>query len=160
MDLVVNSLSILTAVFVTNRLATRFGLGVTLALVPLLMVGGWLAIAIAPGLILLIGLQIVRRSGNYAITRPAREMLFTSVTPSTRFKTKPVLDIVVYRGGDVLAGWTYTGLAQGVGLGLGSIAVVAAVLALIWTLVAIFLGVSYENHQKRTQCSAAPLSET
>jgi AAA family ATP:ADP antiporter len=160
MDLVVNSLSILTAVFITNRLATRFGLGITLALVPLLMVGGWLAIAIAPGLILLIGLQIVRRSGNYAITRPAREMLFTSVTPSTRFKTKPVLDIVVYRGGDVLAGWTYTGLAQGVGLGLGSIAVVAAVLALIWTLVAIFLGVSYENHQKRTQCSAAPLSET
>jgi AAA family ATP:ADP antiporter len=160
MDLVVNSLSILTAVFITNRLATRFGLGVTLALVPLLMVGGWLAIAIAPGLILLIGLQIVRRSGNYAITRPAREMLFTSVTPSTRFKTKPVLDIVVYRGGDVLAGWTYTGLAQGVGLGLGSIAVVAAVLALIWTLVAIFLGVSYENYQKRTQSSTAPLSET
>ena len=160
MDLVVNSLSILTAVFVTNRLATRFGLGVTLALVPLLMVGGWLAIAIAPGLILLIGLQIVRRAGNYAITRPAREMLFTNVTPSTRFKTKPVLDIIVYRGGDVLAGWTYTGLAQGVGLGLGSIAMVAAVLALMWTLVAIFLGISYENHQKRMQSCAAPLSET
>ena len=160
MDLAVNSLSILTAVFVTNRLATRFGLAITLALVPLLLVCGWLAVAIAPGLLLLIGLQIVRRAGNYAITRPGREMLFTSVTPSTRFKTKPVIDIVVYRGGDVLAGWTYTGLAQGVGLGLGAIAMVAAILALIWTLVAVFLGVSYENHQRRAQTSAAALSET
>ena len=160
MDLAVNSLSILTAVFVTNRLATRCGLAVTLALVPLLLVGGWLAVAIAPGLLLLIGLQIVRRAGNYAITRPGREMLFTSVTPGTRFKTKPVIDIVVYRGGDVLAGWTYTGLAQGIGLGLGAIAMVAAVLALIWTLVAIFLGVSYENHQNRAQDAAAQPSET
>ena len=160
MDLVVNSLSILTAVFVTSRLATRCGLAVTLALVPILLVGGWLAVAIAPGLILLIGLQIVRRAGNYAITRPGREMLFTSVTPATRFKTKPVIDIVVYRGGDVLAGWTYTGLAQGIGLGLGAIAMVAAVLALVWTLVAVFLGVSFENYQNRAVDTAARPAET
>jgi hypothetical protein len=37
---------------------------------------------------------------------------------------------------------------------------VAAVLALIWTLVAIFLGVSYENYQRRAQTSTAALSET
>jgi AAA family ATP:ADP antiporter len=160
MDLAVNSLSILTAVFVTGRLATRFGLAITLALVPLLLACGWLAVAIAPGLLLLVGIQIVRRAGNYAITRPGREMLFTRVSASTRFKTKPVIDIVVYRGGDVLAGWTYTGLAQGIGLGLGAIAIVATVLALIWTLVAIFLGVSFENRQNRAQTSAAPLSET
>jgi len=160
MDLVVNTLSILTAVFVTNRLATRFGLAVTLALVPLLLVCGWLAVAIAPGLLLLVGLQIVRRAGNYAITRPGREMLFTRVPPMTRFKTKPIIDIVVYRGGDVLAGWTYTGLAQGIGLGLGAIALIAALLALAWTLVAVFLGVSYENHQTRAQAAAAPLPET
>ena len=160
MDLIVNTLSILTAVFVTNRLATRFGLAVTLALVPFLLVCGWLAVAIAPGLVVLICLQIVRRAGNYAITRPGREMLFTRVAPSTRFKTKPVIDIVVYRGGDVLAGWTYTGLAQGIGLGLGAIAMIAALMALLWTLVAVFLGLSYENHHNRGQTPAARFSET
>jgi AAA family ATP:ADP antiporter len=160
MDLAVNSLSILTAVLVTSRLATRCGLAITLALVPLLLVFGWLAVAIAPGILLLIGLQIVRRAGNYAITRPAREMLFTRVAPSTRFKTKPVLDIVVYRAGDVLAGWTYTGLAQGIGLGLGAIALVAALLALMWTLVAVYLGVSYENHQSTAHEPTAPVTET
>ena len=160
MDLIVNSLAILTAVFATSRLATHFGLAVTLALVPVLMVFGWMAVAVAPGLALLIGLQIIRRAGNYAITRPGREMLFTGVERETRFKTKPVIDIVVYRGGDVLAGWTYTGLAQGVGLGLGAIAIIAAAIALLWTLVAIFLGKHYEQNSNGLEPATRALTET
>ena len=152
MDLIVNTLAIFTALFATSRLATKFGLAVTLALVPVILIFGWIAVAIAPGLALLIGLQIIRRAGNYAITRPGREMLFTGVKRETRFKTKPVIDIVVYRGGDVLAGWTYTALAQGVGLGLGAIAIVAAVIACLWALVAIFLGSNYE----KTTCASNP----
>jgi AAA family ATP:ADP antiporter len=149
MDLIVNSLAILTALFATGRIATRFGLAVTLALVPAIMVLGWLAVALAPGLALLVGLQILRRAGNYAITKPGREMLFTGVPRETRFKTKPVLDIVIYRGGDVLAGWTYTALAQGVGLGLGALALAAAVIALAWTLVGVFLGNRHERGERR-----------
>ena len=160
MDLIVNSLAIFTAFFATGRLASKFGLAVTLALVPIILVFGWMAVAIAPGLALLIGLQITRRAGNYAITRPAREMLFTAVPRGTRFKTKPVIDIVVYRGGDVLAGWTYTGLAQGVGLGLGSMALIAALFALVWTAVAIFLGVSHDNYSKNPAPSGALETET
>ncbi|MDH3763258.1 MAG: MFS transporter [Gammaproteobacteria bacterium] len=159
MDLIVNSLAILTALFATSRLATHFGLAVTLALVPVLMVFGWLAVALAPGLAILVALQIVRRAGNYAITRPGREMLFTGVDRDTRFKTKPVIDIVVYRGGDVVAGWTYTGLAQGVGLGLGAIAIIAALIALLWTLVAIFLGNRYAKN-RAVESSTGVLTET
>jgi AAA family ATP:ADP antiporter len=159
MDLVVNTLAIFTALFATSRLATKFGLAVTLALVPVILVFGWIAVAIAPGLALLIGLQIIRRAGNYAITRPGREMLFTGVERETRFKTKPVIDIVVYRGGDVLAGWTYTALAQGVGLGLGAIAIVAALLACLWTLVAIFLGSYYEKNNPHRKSTRKTLTE-
>ena len=150
MDLIVNSLAIFTALFVTSRLATKCGLTVTLALVPVLMVFGWLTVAVAPALGILIGLQIIRRAGNYAVTRPGREMLFTAVPRETRFKTKPVIDIVVYRGGDVLAGWTYTGLAQGVGLGLGTMAMVAAIIAMMWTLVAVYLGTHFKNRNTST----------
>ena len=159
-DLAVNSLAILTALFATNRLATRFGLAITLALVPVILIFGWIAVALAPGLALLIGLQIIRRAGNYAITRPGREMLFTGVPTKTRFKTKPVIDIVVYRGGDVVAGWTYTGLAQGIGLGLGAIAMVAALLAMIWALVAIYLGIRFEKKSIGTEPPATVLTET
>ena len=97
MDLIVNSLAVLTAMFATSRLATRFGLAVTLSIVPVIIIAGWLAVAISPLLPVLMGLQIVRRAGNYAITRPGREMLFTQVSRDTRFRTKPVIDIVVYR---------------------------------------------------------------
>jgi len=160
MDLIVNSLAIVTALFATNRLATRFGLAVTLALVPVMMVFGWVAVAVAPGLALLVALQIVRRAGNYAITRPGREMLFTAVERETRFKTKPVIDIVVYRGGDVVAGWTYTGLAQGVGLGLGAIAIIAAIIALLWALVALFLGNQHAKNSGDVEAGDQVITET
>ncbi len=147
MDLIVNSLAIITAMFATSRLATRFGLAVTLSIVPILIVAGWLVVAVSPILMVLIGLQIVRRAGNYAITKPGREMLFTVVSRETRFKTKPVIDIVVYRGGDMLASWTYTGLAQGFGLGLAGIALTGMCIAILWTIVAIFIGTAYDNNR-------------
>jgi AAA family ATP:ADP antiporter len=156
MDLIVNSLAIFTALFATGRLTTKCGMAVTLALVPALLVFGWLAVAAIPGLAILIALQVIRRAGNYAITRPGREILFTGVPRETRFKTKPVIDIVVYRGGDVLAGWTYTALAQGIGLGLGSIAFIAATLALIWAIVGAKLGF----HHDREKESKSPTTET
>ena len=159
MDLAVNTLAIVTALFATGRLATRYGLAVTLALVPVIMVFGWLAVALAPGLAILVALQIVRRAGNYAITKPGREMLFTGVERATRFKTKPVIDIVVYRGGDVAAGWTYTALAQGVGLGLGAIALAAAAIALAWALVGLYLG-NYHERGRSGDAEPALLTET
>ena len=144
-DLAVNSLALVTALFVTGRLATRVGMSATLALIPLLMVGGWLVVALSPALAVLVGLQIVRRAGNYAITRPGREMLFTAVDTETRFKAKPVIDIVVYRGGDVATAWLYTALSTTLGIGLAGIAAFAAVVAAVWAAAGIFLGKSYDR---------------
>jgi AAA family ATP:ADP antiporter len=144
-DLAVNSLALVTALFVTGRLATRVGMSATLALIPLLMVGGWLVVALSPALAVLVGLQIVRRAGNYAITRPGREMLFTAVDTETRFKAKPVIDIVVYRGGDVATAWLYTALSTTLSIGLAGIAAFAAVVAAVWAAAGIFLGKSYDR---------------
>ena len=144
-DLAVNSLALLTALFATGRLATRFGMPTTLALIPALMVGGWVVVALSPVLAVLIGLQVTRRAGNYAITRPGREMLFTAVDAETRFKAKPVIDIVVYRGGDVLTAWLYTALTATLGLGLAGVAAVAAAFAAIWAGAGIFLGRKYDR---------------
>jgi len=144
-DLAVNSLAIFTAMFLTSRIATRFGMATTLALVPFLIVLGMLVIAISPVVAVVAGLQVARRAGNYAITRPGREMLFTVVDRETRFKAKPVIDIVLYRGGDMLTAWAFTLLTAGLGLGLGAVAVVGAVIAGIWAIVGIYLGRSYTH---------------
>jgi AAA family ATP:ADP antiporter len=146
-DLAVNLLAAVTALFATGRLATRAGMPTTLALIPLLMVGGWLVVAVSPALLVLVGLQIARRAGNYAITRPGREMLFTIVDAETRFKAKPVIDIVVYRGGDVATAWLYTSLTASLGLGLSGIAIISAMICAAWAASGAFLGRSYDNRE-------------
>ena len=155
MDWAVNFLAIGTAMFATGRIATRFGLAVTLALVPVVIVAGLLVVAMAPMIWVVVGLQVVRRAGNYAITRPGREMLFTVVDRETRFKAKPFIDIVVYRGGDMVTAWAFTGLTQGVGLGLGAVAAVGAGIAAIWAAVGAYLGRSYQRDHAEPESKAA-----
>lgn len=149
-DLAVNSLAILTALFATSRITTRFGMATTLALIPALMVGGWLIVAASPLLAVLIGLQTSRRAGNYAITRPGREMLFTVVNEETRFKAKPVIDIVLYRGGDMVTAWLYGALTATLGLGLAGVALFAAGVAAVWAMAGIYLGRAYQAHEQDT----------
>ena len=145
MDLAVNILTIATGLFATGRIVGKFGMPVTIALVPVLLCVGLLILAISPFLAAVVTLQIVRRAGNYAVTRPAREMLFTRVDRETRFKAKPVIDIVAYRGGDVLMAWLFTGLTQGLGLGLAAVAMVGAGIAALWSMVGIYLGRWFER---------------
>jgi AAA family ATP:ADP antiporter len=145
MDLAVNVLSIATGLFATGRLVSKFGMPVTIALVPLVICIGLLALAVSPFLAGVVILQVVRRAGNYAVTRPAREMLFTRVDRETRFKAKSVIDIVAYRGGDMLMAWLFTGLTQGLGLGLAAVAMVGAGIAALWSMVGIYLGRWFER---------------
>ncbi len=145
MDLAVNTLSLATGLFATGRIVSKFGMPVTIALVPVLICVGLIVIAISPLMAVVVGLQIIRRAGNYAVTRPAREMLFTRVDRETRFKAKPVIDIVAYRGGDTLMAWLFTGLTQGLGLGLAAVAIVGAGIAALWAIVGIYLGRWFER---------------
>ena len=142
-DLIVNILAIVTAIFFTSRITTRFGMPATLALIPMIMILGWIVVAISPILLFLIGLQIIRRAGNYSITKPGREMLFTLVDNEARYKVKPVIDIVVYRGGDMLTAWFYTFLTATIGLGLSGISIIATIIASFWALTGLYLGNRY-----------------
>ena len=126
---------------------------VTIALIPVMICAGLIIVAISPFLGAVIALQVTRRAGNYAVTRPAREMLFTRVDRETRFKAKPVIDIVAYRGGDMVMAWAFTGLTQGLGLGLAAVAAVGAGIAALWALVGLYLGrwFEQETHQASDQ---------
>ena len=153
MDLAVNVLSIAVGLFATGRLVGKFGMPVTIALIPVMICTGLIIVAISPFLGAVIALQVIRRAGNYAVTRPAREVLFTRVDRETRFKAKPVIDIVAYRGGDMLMAWAFTGLTQGLGLGLAAVAAVGAGIAALWAMVGIYLGrwFEQETHQAPDQ---------
>jgi len=157
-DLAVNILAIITAWFGTSRLTARLGMPKTLALVPAVITVLLLGLALTPLLWVVIGLQIVRRAGNYSITRPCREMLFTRLDRESRYKAKNVIDVAVYRGGDVIFAWMFTGLTQGLGLGLGAVAGVGALVAAIWTAIAFYLGRDFERAKADDNFPMQPLN--
>lgn len=155
-DSVVNWLTFGIGMFATGRIVTRFGMPFTLALIPVFVAIGLVILAFAPLLTVLLAFQVGRRAGNYAITRPGREMLFTAVDRETRFKAKPVIDIAVYRGGDAVSSIAFAGLTDGLGLGLGAVAAVGAGIASVWALVGRYLGRVFERTQDASHPSANP----
>jgi AAA family ATP:ADP antiporter len=160
MDLAVNTLTVIGQVLLTARIIARFGMAITLALIPAAVALGFLVLAAFPVLAVLVVFQVIRRAGNFAIARPSREILFTVVAREEKYKSKNFIDTVVYRGGDAFSGWVFTGLA-GAGLGLSGIALVAAPLALVWLYTGVALGRKQEILRGITdarQPAQAPLS--
>lgn len=141
-DVWVNGLTLLVQVGLTGRILTRIGVGGTLALLPLLSLAGFAALATAPVLAALVAFQVVRRTGNYALSRPARENLFVPLAREDKYKAKSFLDTFVYRFGDQAGAWTHTGLAAA-GLGTAGIAVAALPVCAVWLVLSLWLGRRY-----------------
>ena len=139
-DSVVNILTFGLGLFVTGRLVTKLGMPVTLALIPAFAALGFIIIAFAPILTVLLAVDIARRAGNYGVMRPAREMLFTSVGREARFKAKPVVDVVVYRGGDAIWGGVFAFMSTGLGFGFTLMAMIGAAFAGVWAIAGVYLG--------------------
>ena len=130
-DLVVNLLTLAVQAFVTGRLVKLAGVRFGIGLLPVLSVLGFVALGIAPTLIVLMAVQAVRRAAHYGIERPSREILFTDVNREERYKSKSFIDTVVYRASDAGTAWMSSGL-QALGLGAAPLAGTAIALSLVW----------------------------
>lgn len=109
-DAIVQALAILSQLFITGRIARRLGVGVLVVAVPLVLVAGFLWLALAPTFAVLAVVMVVRRAGEYAFVRPGREMLWTAVPPQAKYKAKNFVDTVVYRGADAVSAWVKSGI--------------------------------------------------
>lgn len=149
-DIVVNILTICFEVYLTARIIKWLGVAITLALVPFAVAGGFVALGIWPTLWTLVVVQVLYRSGRYGLAKPAREVLFTVVSREEKYKSKAFIDAAVYRGGDLVSGWIYAGLAF-VGLTIGWISFLAAPAAVLWTIVALRIGRAGEDRAEELQ---------
>lgn len=104
-DTWVNVATLFFQLFAARVILERVGVGVALAVVPLVGVVGFSAVALAPTLSVLVIFSVARRSTEYGISKPGRDALFTVVSPEDKYKSKLVIDTVVYRGGDAAALW-------------------------------------------------------
>jgi AAA family ATP:ADP antiporter len=138
-DTWVNSLTLLVQLLLTGRLLKWIGVGPTLAFLPVLSMIGFIAIGISPVLSLFAVFQVARRAGNFAVTRPAREVLFTVLSREDKYKAKSFIDTFVYRVADQVGAWSYS-LLRWLGLGLTGISWVAVPLTAVWCVLSLFLG--------------------
>jgi AAA family ATP:ADP antiporter len=149
-DLLVNCLTLAVELFLTGRILRYFGVGLALAFLPVLTLFGFATLAYVPALGALVTFQVLRRSTDYAIARPAREVLYTVVPREDRYKAKNFIDTVVYRGGDQVGAWSYALLAA-FGLGTTEVAITAAVLSIVWLINGLWLG-----RKQETMAAAKP----
>jgi AAA family ATP:ADP antiporter len=149
-DLAVNILTVSFQLYLTARIVKWLGVGLTLAMIPVVTAAGFLALGLYPTIAVLVVVQVIYRAGRYGLTKPAREMLWTVLSREDKYKAKPFLDAAVYRGGDLVSGWIYTGLAAA-GLSIGAIALVAAPVAGIWAILGLRLGLREELMAKEQE---------
>jgi AAA family ATP:ADP antiporter len=143
-DLAVNVLTLGTQVFLTGRLLRRVGVGAALAVVPALSLLGFAVLGAAPVVAALVVVQVLRRAANFAVQRPAREVLYTVLPRTEKYKAKNFNDTFVYRLGDQVGAWSYTAIAA-LGLGLSGLASTMVPASALWLGLALWLGWRYRR---------------
>ena len=121
LDLAINGLTLLMQLGLTRALLSRYGVGPLLMIPVIAVTIGFALLAASPLPLLVGGVQVVTRAGNFALIQPARESVFTRVDRESRYKAKAFIDTAVYRGGDLSFVWLHKLLA-----GMGSAAVFGA----------------------------------
>lgn len=155
-DLITQLATLLLQALVAGRLMQRVGVPLTLALLPLTTALGFVGLAMVGSLAALVAFEAAFRAVQRALMRPARETLFTVLPREDKYKAKAFIDTFVYRGGDVL-GAQLEGLLGRLGMGLAALASVAVPLALLWAVLALWLGRTQQR--MATAAASAPAAQ-
>lgn len=143
-DLAVNASALVLQLLGTRKLVGRFGLRIALPFVPLLLAAASGVLGAWRGLAGVAAAQVIHRAGEYAVGKPGREMIYTTLETESRYKAKNFIDTAVYRAGDAGSAWAISGLRA---LGLDVFLLAALPAALLWARTAYTLGERHDRHQ-------------
>ena len=154
-DMLAQIATLLTQMFVTTQVIKRVGVGWTLTILPLVTMAGFAILSIWTLYGVMAVFQAVHRATRYAVSRPARETLFTVVSPAEKYKAKPVVDVFLYRGGDV-AGAGVMGLFAALGMTLAGIAAATVPVSAVWGTLCIVLGRAQQRRVEGDRAVSGP----
>jgi AAA family ATP:ADP antiporter len=147
-DVAVGIITLFVQWLVTGRIATRFGTAVALAFQPVIFVLGFAVLAVSPVLLVVLVFQSLQGAAGFAISNPARQVLFTVVSRHDKYKAKSVIDVVVFRGSDAASGGIFAALKS---LGPEAVAAIGLVLSVGWVALSFGLGRSEERRAAEMQ---------
>jgi AAA family ATP:ADP antiporter len=143
-DLAVGVLTLIVQFLATGRLIARFGAGPAAAFLPLVFGAGFCVLAGSPALGVVIAFQAIQRTANFALSNPAREILFTVLDREEKYKAKSVIDMVVFRGVDSASSLLY-GAMRGLGMELTTISLATVPVTGAWLVLSLWLGRAQER---------------
>jgi len=143
-DSVVNFLTLVFQLFLTSRLLKWLRMARMLAVLPVCMLLGFVAVIFMPVIVVYALAEIVRRAFEYGINKPAREMLYVPLAREEKYKAKNFIDTGVHRGADLLSTWVMAGF-RSAGFSSQLISGFAALLATGWLVAALRTGKAYRS---------------
>jgi AAA family ATP:ADP antiporter len=144
-DFWVQAVSLIGQLLLFGRLFKWVGLKWMLVSVPVIVTAGYAVFALVPGFMVLVVAFAIRRVGEYAVSRPSRDSLYTVVSREEKYKAKSLIDTFVYRGGDALSASLYKGLTQGLGAGPSGVGWFGAGISALWAVLSYLLGRAQEQ---------------
>lgn len=138
-----NALALVGQMLIVKHVVARFGLGVSLSLLPAVSIVGFAVLAFEPTLAVVAILTVVRRSLGFGFAKPTSDMLYSVVTPEEKYKAKNFIDTVLYRTGDVVGTWSVRSMVAV--LGLAGTSLMMLPFAAAWVAVALWLGHEYRR---------------
>ena len=144
-NVIQNALTIVGQMLVVKHVVSRYGIGVSLSLLPIVSIAGFLLLALDPVLAVVAGLTVVRRALGFSFSKPTSDMLYSVVSPEDKYKSKNFIDTAVYRGGDLIGTWSIQFFKSILGLGISGISIIMLPFALVWTGLALWLGRDYHR---------------
>ncbi|MFK8030412.1 MAG: NTP/NDP exchange transporter [Gammaproteobacteria bacterium] len=143
-NLAINIAALCFQFFVTSWLVKRFGVSGTYSGSIIAVIAGVIVLGIWPAVATIAVAQIVLRAGQFGTMKPCYDMLFSAVSREQKYKSKNFIDTSLVRGGDLLGGWSFTGLKLA-GLTVGGITAVTVVLLVALAGVAIKVGREFDE---------------
>lgn len=142
-----NLLSLIGQLLLVKHVVHRFGIGVSLSMLPIVSVAGFILLAVEPTLAIVALLTVLRRALGFGFSKPTSDMLYSVVTPEEKYKAKNFIETALYRGGDLIGIWTIRFMS---GLGIAGISIVMLPFAVLWGLVALWIGSDYRRRDRQT----------
>ena len=152
-DLVAGIITLFVQWLITGRMMTRLGTAVSLAFQPVVFLLGFALLAVSPGLLMVLGFQSLQRAAGFAISNPARQVLFTVVSRDDKYKAKNVIDAVVFRGSDAASSQVFTGIKS-----IGAVAGIGLALSVVWVALSWGLGRTEERKARELERAALAAS--
>lgn len=152
---IVNLVGVLIQALLVSRIFKYFGLRVALFVLPVIALGGYAAIGIIGGLLVIRAAKTAENAIDYSLQNTVKQALYLPTSREAKYKAKAAIDVFFVRFGDA-------GAAALVALGLhvfafgtSGMAFVNVVLCLLWIVLCV--GIARENERLTKEKASSTL---